>query len=80
MTTLPPYLAPVNILDPDANEQIRRAGELARAMVAFDLVCNEHGVFAREIQEGKLEIEERQHRVGEACWHEITARPHNIET
>ena len=27
---LPPYLRPVNCLDPDANEQIRKLGQIAR--------------------------------------------------
>jgi hypothetical protein len=80
MKALPPYLTPVNILDPDANEQIKRAGELARAMVAFDMVCNEHGIFAWGVEEKNTYLEERRHRAGEACWHEITARPHNKET
>lgn len=79
MPTLPPYLKPVNILDPDANEQIKRAGELSRALLAFDLICLEHGVFAREIQEEHLEREETRHRVGEHCWHEITAKRHTVE-
>lgn len=79
MTNLPPYLQPVNILDADANEQIKRAGELARAMVAFDMVCNEHGTFAWGVEEGKIYLEERRHRAGEACWHEITAKRHTVE-
>lgn len=73
---LPPYLKPINILDANAEEQIKQAGELARAITAFDLVCSEHGIFAREIQEDNLEIEETRHREGKQCWHEIIIRNH----
>lgn len=79
MKTLPPYLEPVDILDPNATEKIKRAGELSRALIAFDLICLEHGIFARQIQEAHLHREETRHRVGEACWHEITARKHTVE-
>ena len=58
---LPPYLKPVNILDPNANEEIKRMGELARAIISFDLICEKHGLFAQEVQESNLQREETRH-------------------
>lgn len=75
---LPPYLSPVDITKDDANQKIKEMGELSRAMIAFDLVCLEHGVFAREVQEDDLELEERKHRIGEGCWHELSIRNHEV--
>lgn len=75
---LPPYLKPINILDPGADEEIKRMGELARALITFDLICLEHGVIAREVTEKNLEREETRHRVGEMCWHEISTRNHEV--
>lgn len=71
---LPPYLKPIDILQPGANEEIKKMGELARAIIAYDLLCSEHGIFAREIQEENLDMEETRHRVGEMCWHEVEAK------
>lgn len=67
-----PWNVPVDTLQPDANNKVKELGELARALVAFDLICLEHGVFAHEIQEKHLEREEARHRIGEMCWHQIT--------
>lgn len=78
-TNLPPYLTPVNILDTDANEQIRKMGELARAMVTFDLICLEHGVFKWGVSEDRIDSEITRHRIGEQCWHEIKMGNHEIK-
>lgn len=71
---LPAFLKPINILEPGADEEIRKMGELARAMVVFDLVCSEHGEFAWNVPEGLIELEETRHRMGEMCWHKLEAK------
>lgn len=71
---LPAFLKPVNILDPGADEEIKRMGELARAIVTFDLFCNEHGQIAWNVPEGDLQLKEDQHRAGEACYHKMEIR------
>ena len=75
---LPAYLKPINILETNANEEIKRMGELARAIISFDLICNEHGVIAREVQEKNIEREETRHRNKEQCWHEVSIRNHEV--
>jgi len=72
--SLPPYLTPVNILDADANDQLKKYGELARQMELrlFNMICLEHGPFAYGIREDRLAIEETRHRIGEGCWHKIS--------
>lgn len=70
-----PWLKPVVVREGDRDE-IKNLGELARALVAFDLICLEHGVFAHEVSEAHLQREETRHRIGEQCWHEITRRTH----
>lgn len=75
---LPAFLKPINILEPGADEEIKRMGELARAIVTFDLICLEHGVIAREVQEHNIQREETRHRVGEMCWHQINTRNHEV--
>lgn len=75
---LPPYLVPIDITKDGADEQIKKAGELARALLTFDLICLEHGIFAREVTERHVGREETRHRVGEHCWHEISIKNHEI--
>lgn len=69
---LPPYLKPIDITQEGANEEIKRMGELARAIITYDLVCAEHGIFAREVTENHLEREEARHREQEHCWHSVS--------
>ena len=75
---LPPYLKPINILEPNANEEIKRMGELARAIISFDLICEKHGLFAQEVQENNIKREETRHRNQHECWHEINIRNHEV--
>lgn len=75
---LPAFLKPINILEPGADEEIKRMGELARAIISFDLICEKHGLFAQEVQESNLQREETRHRNKEYCHHEISVRNHEM--
>jgi hypothetical protein len=66
-----PWLEPINILEKGYEEKIKRAGEIARSMIVFDLICLEHGLFAQEVVEHNIQREETRHRNMQECWHEI---------
>lgn len=67
--SLPPYLQPVDILEPGADEKIREQGRIARELAEthYDAVCTIHGVFAFGIIEAHLDREEMRHRSREGC-------------
>ena len=71
---LPPYLKPIDITQEGADQKIREAGELARAMICFDLICEEHGLFMREVQEEHIDREMKRDREQEKCWHEVRVK------
>ena len=69
-----PWNTAVDITKPGANEKIAELGQQARDLISFTMYCNEHGAFAWNVPEGKIELEEARHRAGEACWHKLEAR------
>lgn len=70
-----PWNRAVDILQPGADEKIKELGEEARNLLAVTIYCLEHGEFAWNVPESKIEIETTRHRLGEACWHNIYTKP-----
>jgi hypothetical protein len=69
MPSTQPWKIPVNILDPDADEQIRNAGAEARRLSAqtYNLICTIHGLIAQSILAEQIDEIEGTHRNAETC-------------
>jgi len=56
-------------------EGIKQAGTEARLLdlQIFNMLCSEHGIFAREVREDHLDREDNRHRAMLTCYHRISA-------